>query len=111
MRPIALTLLLLLPCGVLAGDWQTLDAEGVREALEGRKVLYTSGAWQDFRTSGRTLYNAGQDSWGYWRVEEGQYCSTWPPSDLWACYDVQSDGVGLRFVGAAGDVTDGVYAD
>lgn len=90
-------------------DWHTLTGGEIREALTDRKLQYRT-AWQEFRSSGRTLYNAGNDSWGYWRVESDQYCSMWPPSDLWACYDMARSGQNLRFIGAGGDVTDAVYA-
>jgi hypothetical protein len=87
--------------------WTTLSGEGISEALTGRIVQYPT-ATQDFRVSGRTLYNAGRDSWGYWEVRGSQYCSLWPPQDLWACYDMQQQGDKLRFIGAGGDVTDGM---
>lgn len=110
MRRIALGLALM--AGPLwAGDFQTLDEAGVRAALEGRTLTYGSGAWQEFRASGKTLYNSGSPSWGNWRVQDGQYCSQWPPSDLWACYDMFSDGETVRFVGQAGDISDGRYSD
>ena len=95
----------------LATDWRVLRDAELRAAMEGRRVTYTSGAWQEFRASGRTLYNAGQDSWGYWRIEGERYCSSWPPSDLWACYDVQLTDDRIRFVGAGGDITDGVFGN
>lgn len=100
---------------VLAGpsaaeDWSVMDGAEIRAALEGRTLQYAN-AWQEFRTSGRTLYNAGQDSWGYWRVQEDQYCSQWPPSDLWACYAMDRRGDVLRFVGERDDITEAVYAD
>ncbi|MFK7752807.1 MAG: hypothetical protein AB8B51_09670 [Sedimentitalea sp.] len=101
----------LLPGVVCAQDWQALSGDEVRAALEGRTLTYTSGAVQDFRASGKTLYNAGQDSWGNWRVQGAQYCSQWSPSDLWACYDMAKRKETLRFIGEAGDVTDGVYSD
>lgn len=95
----------------MAGDWVALRGEAIRTALEGRTLHYGT-AWQDFRASGRTLYNAGRDSWGYWRVEDDSYCSQWPPSDLWACYGVEVRGDKLRFVGQSpGDITEGTYAD
>jgi len=109
-----LAVILALVSGVAkAQDWQALDGQGVRSALEGRALSYASGATQDFRASGRTLYNAGRDSWGYWRVQGKQYCSQWPPSDLWACYDllVSHDGASVRFVGSFGDVSDGQYEE
>lgn len=96
---------------VRGGEWRILNAAEVQTALEGRRLVYGSGAWQEFRASGRTLYNAGQDSWGYWGVRDGKYCSAWPPSDLWACYTLESDGEALRFVGEGGEATTGRYAE
>ena len=78
----------------------------VRAALAGQRLVYAE-AWQEFRTSGRTLYNAGRDTWGYWEARGGQYCSQWPPADGWACYDVARDGARVRFIGESGDVTEG----
>lgn len=95
----------------VAQDWTVLRGDAVRAALEGRKVVYPSGAWQDFRASGKTLYNAGRDSWGNWRVQGDQYCSQWPPSDLWACYDMMGNDVAVRFIGTGEDITDGTYVD
>ena len=111
LAAISLTLLLGLAQAALAETrWQVLDGPGIRAALEGRKLAYEN-AWQDFRASGRTLYNAGRDSWGYWRVEDDRYCSMWPPSDLWACYRLERKGARIRFVGDTGDITEAVYAD
>ncbi|WP_300029190.1 hypothetical protein [uncultured Roseobacter sp.] len=94
----------------LAEGWTPMSGEDIGVALTDRKLQYTS-AWQEFRASGRTLYNAGADSWGYWRVQGDQYRSQWPPSDLWACYDMQRSGDRLRFVGQGDDITEAVYAD
>ena len=98
----------LLPCAALAEEWAPLTGPEIREALEGRKLEYAN-AWQDFRASGRTLYNAGRDSWGYWRVEDDKYCSQWPPQDLWACYTMDRKGDKLRFVGNGDDITEAHY--
>ncbi|MEM6564247.1 MAG: hypothetical protein AAF665_07370 [Pseudomonadota bacterium] len=95
---------------VAAEVWQDLNGAQIAEALTGRTLQY-QGAWQDFRASGRTLYNAGQDSWGYWNVRGDQYCSQWPPSDLWACYTMARKGDFLRFIDSSGSVMDGKYAD
>jgi hypothetical protein len=92
------------------GNWTPLDGDQIRAALTDRVLEYET-AWQDFRSSGRTLYHAGSDSWGYWRVQGDQYCSQWPPSDLWTCYDMDRQGNALRFVGETGDITRGVYRD
>lgn len=89
-----------------ADGFKTLDNAGIVATLTDQKLRY-SDAWQEFFLSGRTLYNGGRDSWGYWRAEGGQYCSQWPPSDVWACYDVQTDRTVIRFVGAGGTPMDG----
>ena len=111
MRRFALAALLILAVPAAAGDgWTPLTGDEIRTALTDRKLQYAK-AWQEFRASGRTLYNAGEDSWGYWRVEDDKYCSMWPPSDLWACYAMERKGDTLRFVGERDDITDAVYAD
>ena len=91
-------------------DWQAVKGDGLGAVLGGQRVVYVSGAWQTFATGGRTLYNAGQDQWGRWVVRGDQYCSLWPPSDQWSCYDVEIDGRNLRFTGGSGDVTLGRFA-
>ncbi|SLN59311.1 hypothetical protein PSJ8397_03149 [Pseudooctadecabacter jejudonensis] len=83
----------------------------IAAALTDRALVYDDGATQDFRASGRTLYNAGRDSWGYWAVRGDQYCSQWPPSDGWFCYDMARQGDGLRFIAEDGSFTDGTYRD
>ncbi|QMU59960.1 MAG: hypothetical protein GKR98_04035 [Boseongicola sp.] len=93
-----------------AEDWVVQDGDGIRAALEGRVVDYDD-AWQDFRVSGRTLYNAGENSWGNWEVRGDRYCSQWPPSQGWDCYelDVSADGSGVRFRGEHGDTYVATY--
>lgn len=99
-----------LPCAAATEEaaWVRLSGAEITQALTG-KVLEYGKKWQDFRASGRTLYFAGQESWGYWAVRGDQYCSMWPPSDLWACYDMMRHEDRLRFVGQNGDVTEGGY--
>lgn len=110
MRRIALMISLFAP-QVVSADWVTLTGGEIATALTGRTLAYAV-ATQDFRASGKTLYvSNGRDSWGNWRIEGDQYCSQWPPSDLWACYDIQVSGGALRFVGERDDVTDATYAD
>lgn len=90
--------------------WQTLTGAEITAALTGRTLDY-GAQWQDFRASGRTLYFSGRDTWGYWAVRGDQYCSMCPPSDLWACYGLQTDGERVRFVGSGGALTVGAYKD
>ncbi|WP_204114674.1 hypothetical protein [Shimia biformata] len=92
---------------VSAGDWRVLDDAGIAGSLAGKTVEY-SGASQSFYVSGRTLYDSGRPSWGYWETRAGRYCSQWPPADGWACYGVEADGKGhVRFIGESGHVTEG----
>jgi hypothetical protein len=109
VRRFALIGVLIWPlAGLAQNDWTPMSGAEIRTALSDQKLRYAS-AWQDFRASGKTLYNAGADSWGYWRVEEDRYCSQWPPSDIWACYDMQRRGDTVRFVGPNGDTTEATY--
>ena len=100
------SVLVLLAAPVQAEEWQALSGVEIADILTGHVVRYSNG-WQDFRASGRTLYNVGRESWGYWAVQGDQYCSMWPPSGLWDCYDMTQSGNRVRFIGAAGDVTEG----
>lgn len=95
-----------------AEDWQRLDETAIADALTGRKLIYDT-AWQEFRASGRTLYNAGEDSWGTWTTRGNRYCSQWPPSATWNCFDVEqsADGTQIRFVGEQGDISTGTFAN
>ncbi|MCI5095294.1 MAG: hypothetical protein MRY77_03170 [Rhodobacteraceae bacterium] len=108
---IALLAGLSIPTGARAEEWTALGGPEIRAALEGQKLIYGDGVWQTFQADGRTLYNAGRDSWGRWSVRDAQYCSTWPPNDLWTCYDIQRQGQMIRFIGRGGDVTDGRLVD
>lgn len=101
------TLFLKLALAQEADDWTELDANGITDTLTGITLDYDA-AWQDFRASGNTLYNAGENSWGNWRVENDQYCSQWPPRDLWDCYDVARADDQIRFTGVFDDVSIGV---
>ncbi|MEM9580780.1 MAG: hypothetical protein AAF891_08845 [Pseudomonadota bacterium] len=115
MRPIArisaAVLIALHGAVALAEEgWTLLDGPGIQTALTGVTLDYP-GAWQDFRETGRTLYNAGVDSWGYWQVQDDRYCSQWPPNAFWACYDVHQRGNEIRFTGAHDDVSIGVIQE
>ena len=112
MRRIAAIACMIWPTiGVADGDWVTLDEAGIHAALDAQKLIYKS-ANQTFYVSGKTLYNqGGRPSWGNWRVQNDQYCSQWPPNDLWACFDLEKQGDQVRFVGFNGDITVAEYAE
>ncbi len=93
--------------GAAVAEPVPLSGAEIAEALTEVTLQY-DGAWQTFFASGRTLYNAGRDSWGYWEVRGDAYCSQWPPADGWACYAMARDGAALLFIGDSGDVTRGL---
>ena len=110
MRVLLLWLCLALPA--FAEDWRVLDDAGISAALSARVLQYQDGSTQNFFEGGRTLYQAGAgETWGNWWVEGGQYCSTWPPSDVATCYRVEVRGLDVRFSGKGGDVSVGRYVD
>lgn len=109
MRSAVFLTTLLLATPALAEKWKPIDGPAIRQALESRTLIYEDGTTQDFRPDGKTLY--GKDSWGGWRVEGDRYCSVWPPSDRWACYDMAQDGLRLKFIADDGSETIGTYGD
>jgi len=98
------------PVAVMAEEFKALDSDEILTALTGRTLIYEDGATQHFEDTMLTQYISDRPSSGHWAVREDQYCSLWPPSDLWACYDVQQNGDIIRFVDAGGGLTDGVYS-
>lgn len=113
MRHIAAMTLVLWAGSAVAQDWQGFESDAaLRDFLIAHPLEYETGAFQQFNASGRTLYRTAETSWGYWRIEAGQYCSQWPPSDAWDCYDVSQDGAGqVRFVDAWGNASVGTFAE
>ena len=97
----------------MAEEWHSLGPADITAALSARVLAYTDGSTQNFHADGATSYEAGRVTLGHWRVLGDQYCSNWPPSDRWACYDVQAEGAGLdlRFVAQDGSTTQGRYID
>jgi len=98
--------LLALAAPAAADDWSAMSGSDIAAALNGVTLEY-SNAIQSFFADGSTEYVAGRPSLGRWEVRGDQYCSVWPPSDHWACYDMMQKPGQLRFIGAAGDITDG----
>ncbi|MFV2003435.1 MAG: hypothetical protein ACC619_10700 [Paracoccaceae bacterium] len=96
--------------GAAAQEWQPMSGAEIGEMLTDNRLTY-DGAVQDFYASGRTLYNAGRDSWGSWQVRAGQYCSLWPPVDRWDCYDMTRAGDAVQFIDARGNITEGRLAE
>lgn len=105
-----LTLILTMVATPLFAEWKPMTGAEIETALSGKTLIYDN-AQQVFYPSGRTLYDAGRPSWGYWAARGDQYCSQWPPGDLWACYDMERDGDMLRFIAGDGSVTTGRYRE
>ena len=97
----------------LGRNWQPLDAPAITLALTARTLAYKDGATQRFNEDASTIYTTTHPSTGAWRVERNQYCSQWPPSDRWSCYDVarSADGLDLRFTAGDGSGSVGRYID
>ncbi|MEX0309013.1 MAG: hypothetical protein AB3N17_02080 [Tateyamaria sp.] len=110
MRRFAL-ILALWPGFLAAEEFRKLTGDEILAALTGQKLDYGEGVWQTFDDTMLTQYFSGRPSSGRWAVRGDQYCSVWPPSDLWACYDVEQSGDVIRFVDGSGGITDGTYAD
>jgi hypothetical protein len=91
-----------------ADAWERLDGPAVATALGGQVLAYPDGTQQSFLADGGTVYG---ESRGQWEVRGDQYCSVWPPSDRWACYDVDRQGQDIRFTDDAGNATLGRFVD
>ena len=61
---------------------------------------------QTFYKDRRTFYQDERPSWGLWEVRGDQYCSNWPPSPSWVCYDMfgwqQDDRQWVVWIGDSG---------
>lgn len=86
---------------------EVLQGEAITQALSGQRVTYQDGSWQSFAADGSTLFHAGRDSAGHWAQRGDQYCSVWPPSDRWACYQLEVTGKEIRFRAEDGSLTIG----
>ena len=93
-----------------AESWTPMNNAEITAALSEKTYIYAD-ATQVFYASGRTLYNAGRESWRYWAARGDQYCSQWPPGELWSCYDLERGAPGvIRFVAPDGSATEGRLA-
>ena len=88
MRALAVMIaaVVLLKAPVASAD-QRLSGPDIRSMLTDAWVSY-DGARQHFLADGTTRYYAPDESLGFWSVEGDQYCSRWPPSGGWTCYDM-----------------------
>ena len=104
-------MLALLPLSALADDaWlRVANDAAIEQALSGRTVVYDEYTMQTFGSGGDTQYITERAASGRWVARDGQYCSVWPPSDEWACYDIQLSGDRIRFVARDNSISEGVF--
>ncbi len=95
MHRLFLTILALcaFPASVFAGEKMT--AASIEAMLNDSTAWYLplgpDSVRQYFDKGGETPYidAAGSKTFGHWLMRGDQYCSVWPPSDLYSCYDVE----------------------
>ncbi|MEM7169765.1 MAG: hypothetical protein AAF530_06320 [Pseudomonadota bacterium] len=79
-----------------AGE-QKLSGTEIIEALSGKTAFGTQKGtpWkQFFDPNGATTFISGDDapSTGRWQIQGDAFCSLWPPSGDWDCYDMTGAG-------------------
>ena len=80
-----------------------LSGDDILTALSDQVLAGKEGVSQIFQKSGVTYYSEnGSQSQGLWKVQGDKYCSQWPPSQAWPCYDVLRDGLKIVFVSGSG---------
>lgn len=101
-------ILVLIPGCLFADEWMpiTEDAE-ITQVLANQRVVYDLLTFQYFAADGATQFITERASDGRWAARGGQYCSQWPPSDLWTCYDFETRGLDVRFISADGSISEG----
>jgi hypothetical protein len=81
-----------------------LSGAEIITALSDKTMIADGEIAQIFQSTGLTIYTErGAQSLGKWKVENEKYCSVWPPSTFWSCYDVVRDGEMITFVSSSGD--------
>lgn len=99
-----------LPSFAVGEEWvPLLQDDEIQEALNDRAVRYDALTFQYFNKDGSTRFITERSSDGRWAARGGQYCSVWPPSDIWTCYDFQVNGDRVRFISSDRSVSEGTY--
>jgi hypothetical protein len=85
-----------LACGIASAQaGEKISGAEIETALSDHTAWYTpldaTSARQYFHKNGSTPYITanGEKSYGEWAVRADKYCSLWPPSDHWTCFDVE----------------------
>jgi hypothetical protein len=98
-----------------------VTAEAINQAHSGRTAFESGKSYRPWRqffgADGSTIYfGDGPSSTGSWEVRGNQYCSVWPPSTEWVCYDVEltmsgAEALSIVWIGADGARTSGDLYD
>jgi hypothetical protein len=90
---IAASVLSLLAVSARAGE--LLKGPQIEAILDDSTAWYTplgpDSARQYFNRNGETPYvdAKGEKTYGEWQVRGDKYCSIWPPSDHWSCFELE----------------------
>jgi hypothetical protein len=88
-------------------DDMPMKGPDILTTLTGARVEGSNWS-QRFDAGGATIYAGadGKQSTGRWDVRGDEYCSEWPPSDVWACYamatNTSADGTTIIWISAGG---------
>ncbi len=99
--------------GLAAAEvWEPLSGLRLHEALSARVLAEESGATTNFFADGRSLREEGNGSeWGRWRVDGETACLQAAAEEDWQCFQVERQGIDLRFSGEADDIRVMRYID
>ena len=106
LRQLIWVLFALLMTGKAQADGAKLTGAEITSTLSEKETVGTDNgkaSSQIFRVGGATFYSVGDNqTTGNWKVEGDKYCSVWPPSENWVCYDVFREGSSVTFVSPSG---------
>jgi hypothetical protein len=108
MKTIILTLLFSSFIATVQAAEIKLDAEALKSLLSDITLTSTESGRvieQVFQASGATFtidIETRQQSQGFWKLQGDKYCSQWPPSENWECFDVYGNDQGVAFVSSYG---------
>lgn len=108
MKYQSLFLVLCLYSNSAAAKETKLEGVALRDLLNDITLTTTENGRvieQVFQSSGATFtvdVKTKALSQGFWRLEGDKYCSQWPPSEHWSCYDVFENDLGVVFVSSSG---------
>ena len=106
LRVFLMILIAGMPVFPAVSDERPLTGQEIQDALSGNAVegVQDGVAWkQIFYPDGTTTYISGnRPSPGRWAVRGEKYCSQWPPSQSWDCYQMTGEGDRMTFIPDAG---------